>query len=55
MAKMPNTPHPYKLSAKAKAAVNNTKGAATTAPPPSDESDEAKVEVETVVWDHPEA
>jgi hypothetical protein len=31
------------------------KGAATTATHPPDEFDEAKVEVETVVWDQPEA
>jgi hypothetical protein len=31
------------------------KEVATTAPRPSNESGEAKVEVETVVWDHPEA
>jgi hypothetical protein len=55
MAKMRKTPCPQKSSAKANAAVNKMKGAATTAPRPSDESDEAKVEVETVICDHPEA
>jgi hypothetical protein len=55
MAKTQKTPRPQKSSAKDQAEVNITKGTATTAPPPSDESDEAKVEVETVVGDHPEA
>jgi hypothetical protein len=60
MAKTRKTPRPQKSSAKAKAAFNKMKGAATTVPRPPDEShesDEAKVEVETdtVVWDHPEA
>jgi hypothetical protein len=54
------TPYPQKSSAKAKAAVNKMKGAATTAPcspDESDEPDEAEMEVgiESVVWDHPEA
>jgi hypothetical protein len=48
------TPRAPKSSAKAKTTVNKMKGAATTAPPPSDESDEEKVEVETVVRVHPE-
>jgi hypothetical protein len=51
MARTRKTPRPQKSSAKAKAAVNKMKGAATTAPRPSDESDKAKVEVETVVWE----
>jgi hypothetical protein len=63
MAKTRKTPRPQKSSAKAKAAVNKIKGAATTAPRSPDESDEpdepdkAEVEVdtETVVSDHPKA
>jgi hypothetical protein len=50
MAKKRKTPRPQKSSAKAKAAVNKMKGAATTAPRPPDESDkpdEAEVDVET--------
>jgi hypothetical protein len=54
MAKTRKTPRPQKSSAKAKAAVNKMKGAATTATPPSNESAEAKVKGETVVGDHPE-
>jgi hypothetical protein len=57
------TPRPQKSSAKAKAAVDKMKGAATTAPCPPDESDESdepdkaevEVETDTVVWDHPES
>jgi hypothetical protein len=63
MAKMQKTPRPQKSSAKAKAAVNKTKGAATTVPRSPGESNEphepheAEVEVgiESVVWDHPES
>jgi soluble cytochrome b562 len=63
MAKMQNTPHPQKSPAKAKAAVNKMKGAATTAPRSPNESNEpdvpdepeVKVGIESVVWDHPEA
>jgi hypothetical protein len=63
MARMRKTPRPEKSSAKAKAAVNRMKGAATTAPRFHDESDEpdvsgeaeVKVGIESVVWDHPEA
>jgi hypothetical protein len=54
MAKTQKTPRPQKSSAKAKAVVNKMKGAAITATPPSDESDEAKVKGETSVGDHPE-
>jgi hypothetical protein len=62
MAKTRKTPCPQKSPAKAKAAVNKMKGAATTAPYSADESDEpdvpdeaeVKVEIESVVWDHPE-
>jgi hypothetical protein len=54
MAKTQKNHRPQKSSAKAKAAVNKIKGAATTVPPSSDESNEATMEVETVVWDHPE-
>jgi hypothetical protein len=63
MAKTRKTPRPHKSPAKAKAAVNKTKGAPTTAPRYPDESDEpnmpdearVKVGIESVVWDHPEA
>jgi hypothetical protein len=60
MAETQKTTRPQKSSAKAKAAVNKMKEAATTVPCPpneSDASDKAKVEVEneTVVWDHLEA
>jgi hypothetical protein len=63
MAKTRETPRPQKSPAKAKAAVNKMKGAATTAPHYPDESDEpdmsdeaeVKVGIEYVVWDHPEA
>jgi hypothetical protein len=63
MAKTRRTPRPQKSPAKAKAAVNKMKGAATTAPRSPDEPDEpdvpeeaeSKVGIESVVWDHPEA
>jgi hypothetical protein len=63
MAKTRRTPRPQKSPAKAKAAVNKMKGAATTAPRSPDEPDkpdvpeeaEAKVGIESVVWDHSEA
>jgi hypothetical protein len=54
MAKTRKTTRPQKSSAKAKTAVKKMKGAAITAPPPSDKSNEAKVEGETAVGDHPE-
>jgi hypothetical protein len=60
MAKTRRTPRPQKSPAKANAAVNKMKGAATTAPRSPDEPDvpdeaEVKVGIESVVWDHPEA
>jgi hypothetical protein len=62
MAKTQTNPRPQKYPAKANAAVNKMKGAATTAPRSPDESDEpdvpdeaeVKVGIESVVWDHPE-
>jgi hypothetical protein len=51
---MRETLRPQKSSTKAKAAVNKIKGAATTATPPSDESDETKVKNETEVGEDPE-
>jgi hypothetical protein len=53
MAKTQTNPRPQKSSAKAKAAVNKMKGAATTATPHSDESDQAKAKGDTVAGDHP--
>jgi hypothetical protein len=63
MAKTRRTPRPQKSPAKAKAAVNKMKGAATTAPHSPDKFDkpdvpdkaEVKLGIESVVWDHPEA
>jgi hypothetical protein len=49
MAKTQTTPRPQKSSAKAKAAVNKMKGAATKATPPSDESGKMKAKKKTVV------
>jgi hypothetical protein len=55
MAKRQKSPRPQKYSAKAKAkaAVNNMKGAATIATPPSNQSDITKVKKEIVVSEDP--
>jgi hypothetical protein len=63
MDKMGKNPRPQKSPAKARAAVNKMKGAATTVPRSPDESNEpdvpdeaeVKVGIESVVWDHPKA
>jgi hypothetical protein len=63
MAKTRKNPRPQKSPAKATAAVNKMKEAATTAPHSPDESDEPDVSdeaevkggIESAVWDHPEA
>jgi hypothetical protein len=49
MAKTQKTPRPQIFSAKAKAAFNKMKGAATKATPPSEESEKMKAKKKTVV------
>jgi hypothetical protein len=55
MAKTKKMPQPQKSSAKAKAAVNKTKGAATNATPPSKESFKMKAKKKTTVGKDSEA